>query len=184
MNRLLNELRAWSQARACLHPRRSELLALLDDELNARRQQRVMRHLDRCVRCRIEAALLEDAALHFREAAAEVGDQPVAAGLSRLQTTIHAFNASRFSPVSFAQTAQGQALAAELEIYLGAGATATVLNRIASVPPSSREVITAVRPVLQSFLGADAAAAIAAGIVLLCDSESGANAAPDSHYRL
>lgn len=98
------------------------------------------------------------------------------AGRRRLQAAIGVYNLvnrphvfSSGTESHIAQTAFGRALAAELRIYLGAHMAAGVVAKIRHEQPQSHEVMLAIQPALDAFLGRNAGAAVAAKILRLFD---------------
>lgn len=162
------------------HPRGEELLAYLDGELGARRRRALSRHFAACRSCRNEKAQLADSSVRLRAAmlGATHEPQPAKIGREQLRAVIGAYNRIHVNPrsvvpveTSFAQTALGHALIAELKIYLGARTAATIIGKLSGERPRKYEVAIAIEPPLNSFLGKTAAAAVAKKILGLFEFE-------------
>jgi anti-sigma factor RsiW len=167
MNRLKN-------LESNFHPSSGKLLAWLDGELDLRRARKVARHLEGCASCRRVLTQVETAAEIF-DAVEQAPEAPaLAAGRIRLQSAMRDYaeshrEAAESSETRFTQTALGQLLVAELAVYLGKHAAATILAKIRYGRPGKQEVLSAIEPSLQGFLGRDAAAAAAIKIVRLLE---------------
>lgn len=152
------------------HPSRGKLLAWMDGELDPRRAQKVARHLEGCARCCRTLTRIETAAEIF--SSGEPGPQApgLVEGRIRLQSAMRDYAEAEWEAASpsetwFTQTPLDRVLVAELSIYLGKHAAAAVLAKIRFGQPGRQEVLRAIEPSLQGFLGRDAAAAVAIKIV-------------------
>ncbi len=168
----LDMLRRWIARAAC--PESRELLAYRDRELDVRPRLRIGRHLAGCDSCSRELGRLDRAREAFRDACVAEADAAlpdVVAGRDRLRLAIRAHQTA-----SFADTALGRALAAELGAYLGEQTAVDMLGRVVDADPDGQTVVTAVEPALATFLGRTAAAAVAAKLLRMfeLDAEAGA----------
>jgi anti-sigma factor RsiW len=167
MNRLKN-------LESNFHPSSGKLLAWLDGELGMRRARKVARHLEGCAGCRRVLTQIETAAEIFG-AVEQAPEVPVlAAGRIRLQSAMRDYaealrEAAALSEARFTQTELGRVLVAELAVYLGKHAATATLAKIRYRHPGRQEVLSAIEPSLQGFLGRDAAAAAAIKIVRLLE---------------
>jgi hypothetical protein len=98
----------------------------------------------------------------------------LAAGRIRLQSAMRDYTEAQREVAApggawFTQTPLGRVLVAELSIYLGKHAAAAILAKIRYERLGRQEVLRAIEPSLQGFLGRDAAAAAAMKIVRLLD---------------
>jgi anti-sigma factor RsiW len=156
------------------HPSSGKLLAWLDGELDPRRARKVARHLEGCADCRRILTGIETAAEIFG-AVEQAPDAPaLAAGRIRLQSAMRDYaEAQREAEAPggawFTQTPLGRTLVAELSVYLGKHAAAAIFAKIRYERLGRQEVLRAIEPSLQGFLGRDAAAAAAIKIVRLLD---------------
>lgn len=156
------------------HLSSGKLLAWLDGELDPRRARKVARHLEGCAYCRRTLTMIETAAEIF--CAVEQGPEAPAlgAGRIRLQSAMRDYAEAQRdveapSGTWYTQTQLGQVLVAELSVYLGKHASAAILAKIRYERLGRQEVLRAIEPSLQGFLGRDAAAAAAIKIVRLLE---------------
>lgn len=154
-------------------PAGAELLAYRDREIEVPARLRIARHLAGCARCPRELERLERARDAFRDACAAEASaaQPdLVAGRERLKLAIRAHQSE-----SFADSALGRALAAELGVYLGAQAAVDMLDRVVDAEPDGRTVVTAIEPALTTFLGRTAASAVAAKLLRMFELDAEAH---------
>jgi hypothetical protein len=156
-----------------LHPSYEELLAFRDAEVGEAWSQWIAAHLSRCRRCQVERGQIEEDVARFLSRdpwLKERGLLPLGEGLVRLRLAIRNYEISEFSDSGRARTASrreqymGQRVAAELGLYLGPRAAATLLQGMGNGRRDLQELVGAADPVLTAFYGQATASAVTSRI--------------------
>ncbi len=149
-----------------LHPGADELLAFLDGELDEPAAGQVRQHLAKCARCRQKSSNTEAVLSEIREivSAPLPGDLPVREAFADLQSAIQTWHLERSARgaagVPLAQTDLGKQLSAVLEVYLGSRATRALLENAGRDEYADERLMTAMAPMLRTFLGRESADAL------------------------
>jgi len=173
-----------------LHPNYEELLAFRDGELGAAKSQWITAHLYRCRRCQIERGRIEEDIARFLSRdpwLQERGLPPLGEGLARLRLAIRNCEIPESSASGPARTASrrdqhvGQRVTAELGLYLGPRAAATVLQGRGSGRGDLQELVGAADPVLTAFYGQATASAVTSRISRIWNQSHSGESRRDLH---
>jgi hypothetical protein len=158
------------------HPQPASLIALHDGELTGSSEAAVKAHLERCSYCHKRLDEILDG-LRFvnRETAFSMEPFSIDAGLVRLSSAIHNGNLrltndslpaadSRLTILLYSR------LLSELSLYLGRGTATRLLSRFGNASLQRDGISAAVGPVVKTFLGEDAGAAVLANILRIWDT--------------
>lgn len=152
-----------------LHPSYEELLAFRDAEHDKFKSRRIAAHLDRCARCQVERDQIEEDIRTFHTADPwlnALAPPPLDEGLAHLQRAVQAWEVLQFPASAYARAESrgdeylGRRLSAELDIYLGPRAAATLLQRSGGGCRDLQELVGAVEPILKDFCGQAASSAV------------------------
>jgi hypothetical protein len=142
-----------------MHPDLATLVAYRDRELGEKPARKVARHLESCPSCarRMEQCasdweLVLAADSHFRSRCT-----PHPGGLERLRAALERWQQPQADPAQLAELKRR--VSAQLELYFGSAA-ASRLNLEASEPHLDEALVRSVEPLLVTFLGRKAAAAV------------------------
>jgi len=157
------------------HPQPASLIAFHDGELPDDSEAAVKAHLERCSYChqRLDE-ILDGLQLMNRATTFRMEPFSIDAGLARLSSAIHNENPrltndpqpaadSRLTTIRYSR------LLSELSIYLGRGTATRLLGRFGNSSLQRDGISAAVGPVVKTFLGEDAGAAVLANVLRIWD---------------
>ena len=166
-------LAIWLRENVGRHLNASDLMALLDGEFTESRASKAWAHVAHCSSCRNKLKQLEQGLALFRKAessfqADEGYSKP---GLERLHQSIEAWNESHPGPDALPSQFLGsplyEALAKELEIYLGSRTALALLKQCDATELNANKLTAIVEPIVTAFLGREPGLAVLTKLQLI-----------------